>query len=43
MTDILVDELHNHLYLKTFYSESRWRAYIPGQRDCKYSGLVAGR
>lgn len=36
MTDILIDELQNHLYLKTFYSESRWRPYTPGQRDREY-------
>lgn len=39
MTDILIDELQNHLYLKTFYSDSRWRAYMPGQRD-RESGLL---
>ncbi|KAL7419839.1 exocyst subunit [Cryptotrichosporon argae] len=31
LTDILVEELHNHLYLKTFYSDSHWRAFTPGQ------------
>ncbi|EIW69172.1 hypothetical protein TREMEDRAFT_31499 [Tremella mesenterica DSM 1558] len=31
LTDILVEELHNHLYLKNYYSDSRWRAYTPGQ------------
>ncbi|WRT65409.1 uncharacterized protein IL334_002352 [Kwoniella shivajii] len=32
LTDILVEELHNHIYLKTFYSDSRWRSYVPGQQ-----------
>lgn len=34
LSDILVEELHNHIYLKTFYSESRWRSYAPGQTTC---------
>ncbi|WVQ83526.1 hypothetical protein IAT38_005667 [Cryptococcus sp. DSM 104549] len=32
LTDILVEELHNHIYLKTFYSDSRWKPYTPGQQ-----------
>jgi hypothetical protein len=28
-----VEELSNHLYLKTAYSESRWVVYQPGQSD----------
>lgn len=31
LSDILIEELHNHLYLKSFNSESRWKAYTPGQ------------
>ncbi|KAL1410158.1 exocyst subunit [Vanrija albida] len=31
LTDVLVEELHNHIYLKTFNSETRWRSYVPGQ------------
>jgi exocyst complex component 4 len=31
-----VEELHTHLYLKTYYSDSRWQAYIPGQQACKF-------
>ncbi|KAI9461755.1 Sec8 exocyst complex component-specific domain-containing protein [Boletus coccyginus] len=31
LRDILVDELHNHLYLKSFWCESRWAPYTPGQ------------
>lgn len=34
LADILVEELHNHLYLKAFNSESRWRQYVPGQHSC---------
>ncbi|KAF4573092.1 hypothetical protein EYR36_007602 [Pleurotus pulmonarius] len=31
LRDILVDELHGHLYLKSFWCESRWAAYVPNQ------------
>ncbi|KAF9242326.1 Sec8 exocyst complex component-specific domain-containing protein [Melanogaster broomeanus] len=31
LREILVDELHNHLYLKSFWCETRWTAYTPGQ------------
>ncbi|ORY27686.1 Sec8 exocyst complex component-specific domain-domain-containing protein [Naematelia encephala] len=31
--EILVEELHNHLYLKTIYSDSRWRSHAPGQQS----------
>ncbi|KAK7531331.1 Sec8 exocyst complex component-specific domain-containing protein [Phyllosticta citribraziliensis] len=27
LTDILIEELHNHLYLKSPYCEDRWKAY----------------
>ncbi|EIW86882.1 exocyst complex component sec8 [Coniophora puteana RWD-64-598 SS2] len=33
LRDILLDELHNHLYLKTYWCESRWSAYAPGQQN----------
>lgn len=33
LMEILVEELSNHLYLKTAYSESRWMVYQPGQTD----------
>jgi exocyst complex component 4 len=33
LADILVEELHSHIYLKTFYSDSRWRPYFPGQQS----------
>ncbi|GAA5870920.1 hypothetical protein JCM3774_003481 [Rhodotorula dairenensis] len=29
--DILIEELHNHLYLKSFYTDVRWRSYTRGQ------------
>lgn len=35
LKDILIDELHAHLYLKSFWCESRWSAYVPGQQTCK--------
>lgn len=29
--EILMEELHNHLYLKSFYCDSRWKPYVRGQ------------
>lgn len=31
MFDILIEELHNHLYLKSFFCDARWKSYTPGQ------------
>lgn len=31
MFDILVEELHNHLYLKSYFCDSRWKSYTTGQ------------
>jgi exocyst complex component 4 len=31
MFDILVEELHNHLYLKSYFCDTRWKQYSPGQ------------
>lgn len=31
LTDILLEELHNHLYLKSPYCEDRWKAYAQNQ------------
>ncbi|KAF8951793.1 hypothetical protein BGZ46_003796 [Entomortierella lignicola] len=31
MAEILMEELHNHLYLKSPYCDSRWTAYTTGQ------------
>lgn len=31
LTDILVEELHNHLYLKSPYCEDRWKGYAQNQ------------
>ncbi|KAI0801047.1 Sec8 exocyst complex component-specific domain-containing protein [Fomes fomentarius] len=33
LREILVDELHSHLYLKSFWCESRWAAYTPNQHS----------
>ncbi|KNZ72347.1 putative exocyst complex component sec8 [Termitomyces sp. J132] len=33
LRDILVDELQNHLYLKSFWCDTRWAAYTPNQQD----------
>lgn len=32
MFDILIEELHNHLYLKSFFCDTRWKSYSPGQK-----------
>ncbi|KII94197.1 hypothetical protein PLICRDRAFT_171865 [Plicaturopsis crispa FD-325 SS-3] len=32
LREILVDELHSHLYLKSFWCESRWSMYTPNQQ-----------
>ena len=34
LREILIDELQNHLYLKSFWCESRWSAYVPNQQNC---------
>lgn len=38
LKDILIDELHAHLYLKSFWCESRWSAYVPGQQTFPRTG-----
>jgi exocyst complex component 4 len=35
LRDILVDELQNHLYLKSFWCDTRWSAYVPNQQTCE--------
>ncbi|KAG0144745.1 hypothetical protein CROQUDRAFT_46818 [Cronartium quercuum f. sp. fusiforme G11] len=32
--EILIEELHNHLYLKSYFCDSRWRVYRKGQTEC---------
>ncbi|CCL98507.1 uncharacterized protein FIBRA_00506 [Fibroporia radiculosa] len=32
LREILVDELQSHLYLRSFWCESRWAVYTPGQQ-----------
>jgi exocyst complex component 4 len=39
LREILVEELHGHLYVKSFWCESRWATYTPGQQTSK-SALV---
>lgn len=36
LLDILIEELHNHLYLKSFYCDARWKAYTRGQTTRAY-------
>ena len=33
LADILLEELHDHLYLKTPYSQDRWKPYTPASGD----------
>ncbi|KAF8898925.1 exocyst complex component sec8 [Infundibulicybe gibba] len=33
LREILIDELHSHLYLKSFWCESRWSPYSPNQQQ----------
>ncbi|KAG6821359.1 hypothetical protein H0H93_014156 [Arthromyces matolae] len=33
LRDILVDEMQNHLYLKSFWCDARWAAYTPNQQS----------
>ncbi|PWN54385.1 hypothetical protein IE53DRAFT_323094 [Violaceomyces palustris] len=33
MLEILIEELHNHLYLKSYFCDSRWKSYVSGQED----------
>jgi exocyst complex component 4 len=34
MAEMLMEELHNHLYLKSPYCDSRWATYTTGQEAC---------
>lgn len=33
LLEILIEELHNHLYLKSFYCDVRWKSYTRGQAN----------
>ena len=37
MREILIDELHSHLYLKSVFTSSRWVAYNPSQQTRKHN------
>lgn len=43
MLEILIEELHNHLYLKSFYTDVRWRSYTRGQTCREFKKLSAPR
>lgn len=36
LRDILIDELHSHLYLKSFWCENRWAPYTHNQQSRAY-------
>ncbi|KAL8939766.1 MAG: hypothetical protein Q9216_003180 [Gyalolechia sp. 2 TL-2023] len=38
LTDILIEELHDHLYLKTPYSQDRWKSYSSLSKTSSDSG-----
>ncbi|KAF5374943.1 hypothetical protein D9758_000454 [Tetrapyrgos nigripes] len=40
LREILIDELHNHIYLKSFWCEARWAPYTPNQRSSFCSPTV---
>lgn len=33
MLEILIEELHNHLYLKSYFCDARWKVYTQGQEE----------
>ena len=33
MLEILIEELHNHLYLKSYFCDARWQVYTAGQDE----------
>lgn len=37
-----MDELHSHLYLKSFWCESRWAVYEPNQQTCTFYTSLPG-
>ncbi|KAI7857397.1 Sec8 exocyst complex component-specific domain-containing protein [Circinella umbellata] len=37
--DLLIEELHNHLYLKSSFCDNRWSAYVPEQQSLPKSDL----
>ncbi|ORY92249.1 hypothetical protein BCR43DRAFT_508347 [Syncephalastrum racemosum] len=37
--DLLIEELHNHLYLKSPYCDTRWAAYVPEQQTLPESAI----
>ncbi|KAK7710967.1 exocyst subunit [Botryosphaeria dothidea] len=42
LCDILVEELHNHLYLKSPYCEDRWKVHAQNQPKTSADGTIAG-
>lgn len=42
LTDMLVEELHNHLYLKSPYCEERWKAKVSRERSSEDTGTASG-
>lgn len=40
LREILLEELNAHLFLKTFWCDSRWTPYTPNQQDCERKTLL---
>jgi exocyst complex component 4 len=38
LTDILIEELHNHLYLKSPYCDDRWKPWLSNQQGGQVNG-----
>lgn len=41
LTDILIEELHNHLYLKSPYCEDRWKRYSRSEQEKSSQDVLA--
>ena len=41
LTDILIEELHNHLYLKSPYCEDRWKRYSQSEQGHNGQGVLS--
>ncbi|TIA91919.1 hypothetical protein E3P99_00854 [Wallemia hederae] len=42
LRELLIEELHNHVYLKTYHSDKRWRAYKPAEAHNQVQAQVQG-
>ena len=40
LKDILIDELHSHIFLKSFWCEARWSSFTPNQESSKLNCCI---